>query len=206
MKKRVFVLLIAASFMFQLDGHVDLATPEGGETFHPGEVVYVSWVEVQAHNTLNWDLLFSMDGGSSWDTVKSDIPVEALSYDWTVPATTTANGKIKIIQDNENANYEGTSPNFNIIEATGIHDPLKLVQISVYPNPLVDYSFIEFENSRHRSHTLSIYNTQGKIVRSIPDIRSGTVKVERKNLTSGLYFIRLRDEKDVRAMGKLVVE
>jgi len=199
-------LLISASLMFQLHGHVDLHTPEGGETFHPGEVVYVSWVEVQAHNTLNWDLLYSNDGGSSWDTVKSDIPVETLSYDWTVPATTTAKGKIRIVQDNVNADYEGISPNFIIIEATGLHDPLNQIQISVYPNPLVDHTSIEFENSTYRSHTLTIYNTQGKIVRSIPDIRSGIVKVERKNLTSGLYFIRLRDENEVRAMGKLAVE
>ena len=199
-------MLIAASLMFQLHGHVDLLTPEGGETYHPGEVVYVSWVEIQAHNTLNWDLLFSMDGGSSWDTVKADIPVETLSYDWTVPAATTAKGKIRIVQDNVNADYEGISPNFNIIEATGIPDPLNQIQIKVYPNPLVDHTSIEFENSMHRSHTLTIYNTQGKIVRSIPDITSGTVKVERKNLTSGFYFIRLRDEKEVMAMGKLVVE
>jgi hypothetical protein len=57
----------------------------------------------------------------------------------------------------------------------------------MYPNPLIDYTSIEFENSIH-------------------NITSGTVRVERKNLPSGLYFIRLRDEKEIRAFGKLAVE
>ena len=70
----------------------------------------------------------------------------------------------------------------------------------------LDYTIVEFENSLHVSHTLSIYNTQGKMLRSFHNITSGFVNVERKNLAAGLYFISLRDEKEVRAMSKLAIE
>jgi len=206
MKKSVFLLLVGVSVMFQLKGHVDLINPMGGETYHPGDEVNVEWVETQSHTTLNWDLLFSMDGGLSWYTVKADIPLESRSYQWTVPATTTVQGQIKIVQDNVNDDYDGASQNFTIIAATGIGDHLNLIQINMYPNPLIDYTTIEFENSMHINHTLTIYNTQGRIVRSIHNITSGKVIVERKNLTAGLYFIRLRDENEILAIGKLAIE
>jgi hypothetical protein len=206
MKKSAFLLLIGVSVMPQLFAHVDLINPAGGETFHPGDKVNVEWVETQSHELLNWDLVFSMDGGLNWVTVKADITLESRSYEWTVPETTTVQGQIRIVQDNVNEDYSGTSQNFTIVAATGIIDPLDLIQIKMYPNPLRDYTSIEFENSIHKNHTLTIYNTQGRIVRSIPNITSGTVRVERKNLVTGLYFIRLHDENEIRAMGKLAVE
>jgi len=192
--------------MSQLVAHVDLVNPAGGETFHPGEVVTVEWVETQAHMLLNWDLLFSMDGGLNWVTVEADIALESRTYIWTVPEITTVQAQIRIVQDNVNDDYNGTSQNFTIVTATGIDDPIDLVQITMYPNPLRDFSSIEFENPMLVNHTLSIFDSQGKVVRSIYNITSGKVRIERENLVSGLYFIRLRDENEIRAMGKLVVE
>jgi hypothetical protein len=206
MKKTAFLLFIGVSVMFQLEGHVELTNPEGGETYHPGNAVTVTWIEVVRHNPLNWDLLFSGDGGSSWDTIKANIPVETLSYQWTVPETSTVNARIKIVQDNVNDDYEWSSNNFTIVSATGIGAPLNLVQMNIYPNPLIDYSSIEFENSMHSNYTLDIYNTQGRIVRSIPNITSGKVKVEKKSLMAGLYIIRLRNENEILATGKLAIE
>ncbi len=58
----------------------------------------------------------------------------------------------------------------------------------------------------HKNHTLSLYDTQGRMVISIPNITSGKVQVEREAITAGLYFIRLRDENEIRALGKLVVK
>ena len=206
MKKSAVLLIVGAFFMFPVLGHVSLTNPKGGEEYHSGDSVNVTWVEVQAHTTLNWDLLFSTDGGLSWDTVKADIPAEALSYQWIVPAIQTVKGKIKIVQDNVNVDYQGISQNFSILTTTGIRNPIKLIQMNVYPNPLIDYTSIEFENPLQVNHTLTIYNTQGKMVRSIHNITSDKVRIERKNLTSGLYFIRLRDEHEIRAMGKLLIK
>jgi len=206
MKKSAVLLILGTFFMFPVSGHVSLTNPKGGEEYHSGDSVNVTWVEVQAHTTLNWNLLFSTDGGLSWDTVKADIPLEALSYQWIVPAIQTVKGKIKIVQNNVNVDYQGISQNFSILSTTGIRNPINLIQMNVYPNPLIDYTSIEFENPLQVNHTLTIYNTQGKMVRSIHNITSDKVRIERKNLTAGLYFIRLRDEHEIRAMGKLLIK
>ena len=192
--------------MYQLEGHVELIYPEGGESYHPGDSVDVSWVEVQRHTPLNWDLLFSEDGGASWDTIKANIPNETLNYRWAVPLTQTAKGRIKIVQDNVDANYEWSSNNFTILAPTGITDPPNSIQFKMYPNPLIDYTSIEFENPKRINYTLSIHNIQGKIVRSIHNITSGKVRVERKDLTAGLYFVRLRDENASLTVHKLLVK
>lgn len=78
--------------------------------------------------------------------------------------------------------------------------------MKMYPNPLIDYTSIEFENPMHINYTLTIHNIQGKIVRSIHNITSGKVRVERKDLSSGLYFVRLRDENAFLTVGKLIVK
>ena len=206
LKKSAVLLIVGAAFMFPVLAHVSLTNPEGGEVYYSGNTVIVSWVEVQAHTTLNWDLLFSTDGGLNWDIVKDNIPVEERSYQWIVPGIHTAKGRIKIVQDNVNVDYEGISPNFSIYTTTGIRNPINLVQMNIYPNPLTDFASIEFENPLQMNHTLTMYDTQGKMVRSIHNISSDKVRIERLNLTAGLYFIRLRDEREIRAMGKLLVE
>jgi hypothetical protein len=206
MKIRAFLLLIGAFVMYQLDGHVELTYPKGGETFHPGDAVNVTWAEVQHHNFLGWTLLYSENGGDIWDTIQANMSYETLEYRWIVPVTQTMEGRIKIIQDNEEEDYEWSSKNFTIASVTGVIDPLHSIQFKMYPNPLVDYTIIEFENRLNLNHTLTIYNTQGGIVRSIRNVTSGMVQIDRENLKAGLYFIQLRDEDDIRAVGRLAVE
>ena len=205
--KRIAFLLITGIFVIsQLEGHVTLNYPEGGEMFTPGETVYVVWEEDISHNTLNWDLLFSKDGGSTWDTLEADIPLEVLSYQWIVPDTFTMEGQIRIVQDNENQDYTGTSGNFTISNATGINDPFRPIRMNIYPNPFRDYTTIEFSDPMHRNYSLTLYSSQGKLVRTLENITGGRVSVERENLTAGLYFIQLRNENEIRAVGKLIME
>jgi len=206
MKKCIILFLIGAFAMIQVDGHVELTYPDGGETFHPGETVNVTWTEVVRHSFLGWHLLFSNNGGDTWDTIQANMPLETLEYSWIVPEKQTEKGRIKIVQDNEDEDYEWICSNFTITSATGFDDPLQSTQLKMYPNPMVDYTTIEFENSLHRNYTLNIYDMQGSIVRSIHDVTSDRVRVDRKNLKTGLYFIQLRDEDEICVEGKLAVE
>lgn len=205
MKKGILLLLLGTLMLVRLEGHAELTYPEGGETFQSGAVVEVTWQEVIQHDPLNWDLFFSSDGGETWDTIQIDIPYETLSYQWNVPGIQTDMGRIKIVQDNVADDYESISNDFTITSVTGIGDPHLPVQIKVSPNPLINYTIIEFDNPLHISHTLSLYNMQGREIRSIPNITAGNVQVERKHLAAGLYLILLRDENEIRAAGKLEV-
>lgn len=205
MKRSSLLLLIGALVMFQLNAHVELINPMGGEVFNPGEKVLIEWREVVNHNSLNWYLLFSGDGGSTWDTLEANIPIDVYSYQWVVPSITTQEGRIKIVQNNVSTDYEGTSPRFTITSLTGVIKPRKSNRIIAYPNPLVDFTMFEFENPGHESLTFKLYSSQGLLVRAINNITSDKVKVKRKNLASGTYVFILHDDKKILAQGKLGV-
>jgi photosystem II stability/assembly factor-like uncharacterized protein len=77
---------------------------------------------------------------------------------------------------------------------------------NLYPNPFSANATLEFENSQNENHTLTLYDLQGRIVRTITDITSDQVIIEKDNLTGGMYFFQLRTDKGVRATGKLAIE
>jgi len=90
--------------------------------------------------------------------------------------------------------------------AFGINKSNNIGNINVYPNPFSAYTFIEFENYKKEKHTLTIYNSMGQLVRQIDNINVGKVKIEKKNLTSGLYFFQLRNDVEIVGTGKIIIE
>ncbi len=98
--------------------HVALDYPQGGETFTVGQTIVIEWHIVAPHNTLNWDLFFSVDGGETWDTLQMDIPTSQLSYEWVIPDSITTTARIQVFQDNEGQNYLDNSMDFTIAPNT----------------------------------------------------------------------------------------
>ena len=61
--------------------------------------------------------------------------------------------------------------------------------ISLFPNPSHDNITLEFSNSNHEEFTLTIYNTQGQLVRKMNNITSEKIEID--NISDGFYFYRL---------------
>ncbi len=75
-----------------------------------------------------------------------------------------------------------------------------------FPNPMRNYSILQFNNPTNKNHTLIIYNVQGQIIRTITGIKSEQVEIKKENLTSGFYFFRLVNDKKTSVAGKFIVE
>ena len=84
--KNYLTLILLFALELQAYGHVELIRPQGGEVFTVGEEVQVEWKVIIPHDFQNWDLLFSPDGGQSWEAIQTDISIDVLTYNWTVPA------------------------------------------------------------------------------------------------------------------------
>ena len=112
-----FIALFISQCYF-VNAHVALDYPTGGETFIVNEPLTIQWHVVVPHNTLNWDLFYSPDGGVTWDTIQLDIPTSQLSYNWVVPDQTTSQGRVRVIQDNADQNYLDISMDFTILPNT----------------------------------------------------------------------------------------
>ena len=206
MKKFIVLLLIGILATYQLNAHVELVYPQGGETFSQGEKVTIEWQIIVQHNTRNWDLYFSDDGGSTWDPIQLDMSVGILSYQWLVPNMSTTQGRIKIVQDNSESDYDDTSQDFTITTTTAIRKQVTTNETKVYPNPFINSATLSFYNPGSESHTLILFNVQGGTVRKIIHITSDTFTIERENLKSGLYFFQLTNDKGFRHTGKLTLK
>lgn len=208
MKYFTLTLLFVALITIHSEAHVSLLSPNGGENYNSGETVTIEWQVIIPHNSLNWDLYFSGDGGNTWDIIQIDIPITTLSLDWIVPETQTNQARIKIVQDNVDSDYDGISDDFTISgeSITDISTQFEGFKTKIYPNPLTDFSTLEFDNPNHNNFTLTLYNTQSRIVRTIPYITMNTVIIRKENLTTGLYFFQLNIDKDVYATGRLIIE
>lgn len=75
---------------------------------------------------------------------------------------------------------------------------------SVFPNPFNTFTNFQF-NSILNNAELNIYNLYGQNIKTIKNISADRVKIERGNLSSGLYFYELRQNSKNIATGKLLV-
>jgi hypothetical protein len=76
----------------------------------------------------------------------------------------------------------------------------------VFPNPSNQKTTIEFKNPKNENCTLTLYDSQGRFARTVTNITTGKVEIERQNLTSGLYFFQLHTESQIIAAGKFIIE
>lgn len=90
--------------------------------------------------------------------------------------------------------------------SVGIDNDLEYGNLRIYPNPTSQHAILEFDNPKQENHTLDIYDTQGRCVRTITNITTEQKTVDISDLTSGLYFFQLHTHGQVRASGKLMVE
>jgi hypothetical protein len=111
---RLIFILLMQCCAGTLSAHVELDNPLGGETFIVGQTVTIEWHIAIPHNTLNWDVLFSSDGGATWAFIQMDLPVGSLSYSWVVPDIITSQARVSVIQDNSGTDYQDESMNFTI--------------------------------------------------------------------------------------------
>ena len=80
------------------------------------------------------------------------------------------------------------------------------IGLTFYPNPMASSGKIEFKNSTNEKYTFSMFDITGKTVKTIENITTGQVNIERGNLESGLYFYKLQNSKGASVNGKIILQ
>lgn len=75
----------------------------------------------------------------------------------------------------------------------------------IYPNPANRKAIIEFNDLLIFPCTVTICNSQGKVLRKRNDIRTATIEIETVDLPCGLYFIHVQSDKQVIRTNKLII-
>ncbi len=65
------------------------------------------------------------------------------------------------------------------------------INLKLYPNPIVDQAILEFPNDDSEPHDIIILDIQGNIVRKTNNITSSKVRINKSNLSPGIYIIEI---------------
>ncbi len=201
MKKSHLFYLMMIIFLFNYNAfaHVELTYPEGGETFYSGDTITITWVEVQAHDVQNWELYYSSDGAETWQVISNNIEASLRAYDWIIPEEETTIGRIRVVQNNTEIDYEDVSVNIKIVNITSIEEKqneLSVNSITAYPNPFVSAAKIKFTIYEKKHVSLDILQLNGKKVATLIDqyLTPDTYVIEWKPeyITSETYVVVIK--------------
>lgn len=77
---------------------------------------------------------------------------------------------------------------------------------TLFPNPARQHATLVFDNPGHANHSLYIYDTQGRLVKTMNNITTDKLTITVRDLTAGLYFLQLHSKNHIRFKTKLSVE
>ncbi|HEX2093274.1 MAG TPA: IPT/TIG domain-containing protein [Longimicrobiaceae bacterium] len=84
-----------------------VVSPNGGEVFTPGQTVNLQWQTSDNVGVVAHDVLFSANGGASFETVAAGLPGSQQSLPWQVPARPTPQGVIRVVARDAAGNQNG---------------------------------------------------------------------------------------------------
>jgi hypothetical protein len=85
--------------------------PIGEESFRPGQTITVQWENYGSAS--GYTLQYSADNGGSWTDIDVNVPAGSGQYNWTAPAITSDQVRVRIINNSTNA--ISSSASFNLI-------------------------------------------------------------------------------------------
>ncbi|OYU95040.1 MAG: hypothetical protein CFE21_12080 [Bacteroidetes bacterium B1(2017)] len=77
--------------------------------------------------------------------------------------------------------------------------------LKLYPNPTSTYTVIEF-NDNATSHNVQVVDITGRIIKTYSNHKYNTLRIDREELTSGVYFINVINENNQNGTIKLIIE
>ncbi len=79
-------------------------------------------------------------------------------------------------------------------------------KLSIYPNPMSDFAFIEFESEDYQSFTLSLYTISGQVLIETKIANGERFVLERNKLSAGIYFIEARGTNGLALRERLMIK
>lgn len=92
-----------------LDDQVEVTYPLGGEGFVPGETEAVRWNAGPGTDPFSLD--YTLDNGTTWTSIATNIPATQRYFNWLIPTATTPTGRARLRvtrgtrQDESDANF-----------------------------------------------------------------------------------------------------
>jgi N-acetylneuraminic acid mutarotase len=92
---------------------ITVIQPNGGEVWTAGRVHQIRW-NANVRHTDHLIIQYSRDGGASWFRIAQDIPAFTVAYWWQVDNFPTAQGRIKILLQEDRSITDESDANFTV--------------------------------------------------------------------------------------------
>ncbi len=89
--------------------------------------------------------------------------------------------------------------------ATGEKENKFQGNFQVIPNPFIDQAILHFPQVSQKA-MLTLYNSNGQLVRKMNDITGDQVMIKRDGLVSGFYYFVLQTDDQILATGKIIAK
>lgn len=119
--------------------------------------------------------------------------------------------RFHFISDNIQTNKDGWMIDNILISYADMGSPIEEnknihSQIYIMPNPIDNFAIIKFDNFKNENLKLTIFNQLGQIMKQVENITTNQVEIYKNDLTSGLYFIQLRNNYRIIGTSKLNIK
>ncbi len=178
--------------------------PNGGEVFYEYDQMIVTWETPEGWDPDSYVVLFSPDGGETWQELASGVTGQSVIVD--VPMVTTEQGLIRVFaMDGDEAVGYDTSDEFFTIAAPsgagiGEEKPKVFALRQNAPNPFAGTTMIRFDLPKDCKVRLDVFDVRGRLIKTLVD---GSLPADRyaigwdgrdasgERVASGVYYYRI---------------
>lgn len=137
----------------------------------------VNFFDQTAFDPISWAWDFGDDKGTSTEQNPSYTYDSLGSYQVTLIAT--------------NASGSDTTSKTVDVVYVGVRDKVSPIGIGLYPNPAENYVMVEVSKLNGKSFDIQIMDITGRTVKSMNNLQNSVQRIERDNLSNGIYFIQV---------------
>ncbi|MEI7801714.1 MAG: T9SS type A sorting domain-containing protein [Bacteroidota bacterium] len=153
----------------------------------------------------------STNSPTSWSwTFTGGIPSTSTLQNPTVSYNNVGNYNVKLIATNTGGSDTELKNNYiHVTSNTGIQIDSTENIFNVFPNPVAETFSLDFTITENCNLTISIFNVEGKLVKQLYEGKAmqgeNSFSFNESNLTSGTYFLQIKNEKTILRNEKIIV-
>jgi hypothetical protein len=177
-----------------------------------GESVLVSWQAPNEIQGIRYDIEYSTDGShfmvSGTELSDSTSSGQQAFYQYNFAISSGQLGQLYFRLKRTAA--DGKTVIYSAVKTVNLSNSPGMASLHTYPNPVVSYAVVEFDQILNGNFELDLISTTGQIIQHEPVTLSGSNQI-RMNLNSkpasGIYYLHVLDkENNLQYITKLVIE
>jgi hypothetical protein len=174
--------------------------------------VLVSWQAPNEEPGIRYDIEYSTDGShflvSGTEFSDSTAGGQPAFYQYNFPIPSAQLGKIYFRLKRTAA--DGKTVIYSEVKSVNLSNSPGMASLHTYPNPVVSYAVVEFDQVMNGNFELDLVSTTGQIIQHEPVTISGSNQI-RMNLNSkpasGIYYLHVLDKgNNLQYITKIIIE